>query len=103
MVGVLQNLASVTGDGFVDHQPGDQHIAAVHGCVTVRPIVAVLPPGVAAEYQDLLFDPQTSGGLLVAIAPDATEQALAALQRHGVSARQVGRVFAKRTPLLAVK
>jgi len=54
------------------------------------------------EYRDLLFDPQTSGGLLVAIAPDFADAALAALQRHGVSARQVGRVVAKRLPLLFV-
>jgi len=59
-------------------------------------------PDVAAEYQDLLFDPQTSGGLLVAIDPIAAETALAALQRHGVSARRVGRVVAKRSPLIIV-
>ena len=63
---------------------------------------AAFAPSVAAEYQDLLFDPQTSGGLLVAVAPDATEVALAALERHGVSARRVGRVVSKRSPLLAV-
>jgi selenide, water dikinase len=57
---------------------------------------------VAAEYQDLLFDPQTSGGLLVAIAPEAAETALATLQRHNVFARRVGKVVAKRSPLLAV-
>ena len=63
---------------------------------------ASFAPGIAAEYQDLLFDPQTSGGLLVAIAPESTAAALATLQRHGVAARQVGRVTAKRSPLLAV-
>lgn len=64
---------------------------------------ATFAPTIAAEYQDLLFDPQTSGGLLIAIAPNAAEEALAALQRHGVSARRVGKVVAKRTPLLAVE
>ena len=63
---------------------------------------ASFAPGVAAEYQDLLFDPQTSGGLLVAIASEASETALVSLQRHGVAARRVGRVVAKRSPLLAV-
>jgi selenide,water dikinase len=58
--------------------------------------------GVSREYQDLLFDPQTSGGLLVAIAPVAADAALAALQRHGVSARRVGHVVAKRSPLIFV-
>jgi selenide,water dikinase len=64
---------------------------------------ASFAPSVATEYQDLLFDPQTSGGLLVAIAPEAAETTLASLQRHGVAARRVGRVVAKCSPLLAVR
>jgi selenide, water dikinase len=64
---------------------------------------AAFAPGVAAEYQDLLFDPQTSGGLLVAIAPQAAETALAVLERQGVKTRRVGKVVAKRSPLLAVE
>jgi selenide,water dikinase len=59
--------------------------------------------GVSLEYQNLLFDPQTSGGLLVAISPDAADAALAALLRHGVSASRVGRVIAKRSPLIFVR
>jgi selenide,water dikinase len=58
---------------------------------------------VPAEYRDLLFDPQTSGGLLVSIAGEAAEDALTALRQHGVAARQVGRVVAKRAPLLSVR
>ncbi|MBZ5703196.1 MAG: selenide, water dikinase SelD [Acidobacteriia bacterium] len=58
---------------------------------------------VPQEYRDLLFDPQTSGGLLVAIASEAAEAALTALARHGVSARGVGRVAAKRTPLIFIR
>jgi selenide,water dikinase len=57
---------------------------------------------IAPEYQDLLFDPQTSGGLLVAIAPEAVDAARATLDRHGVSARRVGRVVAKGSPLISV-
>lgn len=57
---------------------------------------------VPAEYQDLLFDPQTSGGFLVAIAPDHVDGALAAFERHGVSARRVGRVLSKSSPLIKV-
>jgi selenide, water dikinase len=63
---------------------------------------AVFDGRIAPEYQDLLFDPQTSGGLLVAIAPEAADAARAALDRHGVSARRVGRVVAKRSPLISV-
>jgi selenide, water dikinase len=57
---------------------------------------------VAPEFQDLLFDPQTSGGLLVAVAPEAAADALTVLQRHGVHARSIGRVVEKRSPLIAV-
>jgi selenide,water dikinase len=64
---------------------------------------AVFAENVAPEFQDLLFDPQTSGGLLVAIAPDAADEALAALLRHGVKARTVGRVIAKQSPLISVR
>jgi selenide, water dikinase len=59
-------------------------------------------PGVPTEYQDLLFDPQTSGGFLVAIAPDHADSALGAFTRHGVSARCVGRVIPKTAPLIKV-
>jgi selenide,water dikinase len=58
---------------------------------------------VPQEYRDLLFDPQTSGGLLISIASDAASEAVAALQRHGITASQVGTVLKKKSPLLYVK
>ncbi len=63
---------------------------------------AVFDPGIAPEYQDLLFDPQTSGGLLIAVAEESAAIVLASLERHGVSARRVGRVVPKRSPLISV-
>jgi selenide,water dikinase len=42
-----------------------------------------LGPGVADWQRDLLCDPQTSGGLLVAVAPDAAEEALALVRAAG--------------------
>jgi selenide,water dikinase len=59
--------------------------------------------GVPQEYRDLLFDPQTSGGLLIAISPESAEAAIAALDRHGVSARRIGKVIPKTNPLLFVR
>jgi selenide,water dikinase len=45
--------------------------------------------------RDLLTDPQTSGGLLIAAAPDRAEDVLALAHRRGfASSRLVGRVRA---------
>lgn len=57
---------------------------------------------VPKEYRDLLFDPQTSGGLLIAIAADAAAAALTALHRHRAEASLVGKVVHKKSPLIRV-
>ena len=57
---------------------------------------------VPQEYRDLFFDPQTSGGLLIAISPESAEAAISGLDRHGVSARRIGKVIPKTNPLLFV-
>jgi selenide,water dikinase len=57
---------------------------------------------VPEEIRALLYDPQTSGGLLVSIAPGAAEAALAALQARDIPARMIGEVLAKRSPLIQV-
>ncbi len=58
--------------------------------------------GVAEEFRNLLFDPQTSGGLLVVMAREAADAALAALAKRGVPARSIGQVLPKRSPLIQV-
>jgi selenide,water dikinase len=57
---------------------------------------------VPQEYRELLFDPQTSGGLLIAISPEAAEAAISALVCHGVSAGRIGKVITKTKPLLFI-
>jgi selenide,water dikinase len=57
---------------------------------------------VPEENRALLFDPQTSGGLLVAISPDAADAAVDALRRHQVTAAKIGRVLPKGASLLSV-
>ena len=67
----------------------------LEGCVTVA-------SSVPKEYEALLYDPQTSGGLLAAVAPDAADAAVAACERHGVSARIIGEITSKQSPLIGV-
>ncbi len=47
---------------------------------------------VPGPLQDVLYDPQTSGGLLFTVAPDGAAQVLEALQRAGVAAVRIGEV-----------
>lgn len=58
--------------------------------------------GVPEEYRALLFDPQTSGGLLAAITPEAADLALEILQQQGITAARIGRVLPKGASLLSV-
>ncbi len=51
-----------------------------------------LGPGVPAERVTLAFDPQTSGGLLAAVSPDALAAVQAAFADAGVESWRVGRV-----------
>jgi selenide,water dikinase len=57
---------------------------------------------VPEEYRAVLFDPQTSGGLLIAISPETEQLALECLQNHGVNAARIGRVLNKTSRLLHV-
>jgi selenide,water dikinase len=49
---------------------------------------------IVPEHLDLLADPQTSGGLLLAVAPDKAEALLNALRTRGSGAWRIGRVAA---------
>jgi selenide,water dikinase len=53
-------------------------------------------PNVERVLQDVLFDPQTSGGLLICVAPEKAEDLLTALKAKGIgSAAIVGEVIAE--------
>ena len=52
--------------------------------------------------QDLLFDPQTSGGLLLAAAPEDASALEAELQAAGLPAKIVGTIGEKQTPEITV-
>ncbi len=57
---------------------------------------------VAQDLLTLLFDPQTAGGLLIAIAAGDAERLLMALQNAGVEAVEIGEAVPRQKPLIAV-
>lgn len=63
---------------------------------------AAFGPNVAKEFQALMFDPQTSGGLLASINDEVTIAALTALKRRGIVAQVIGEVVAKKSPLIEI-
>jgi selenide,water dikinase len=53
-----------------------------------------LTDSIDARVLQLLYDPQTSGGLLVAVAPGSAAEAVQVLERAGVGAHEVGGIEA---------
>jgi len=68
-----------------------------------RSCMVEVDPGVAPEKVDLLFDPQTSGGLLLALPREEVRAYEEALEKRGGKAVPVGRAFKPEDPLRAGK
>ncbi len=73
-----------------------RNIEFIAGCVEFS-------NGVAEEVRTLLFDPQTSGGLLLSVAPEDAPRLLSALRERNVPAREIGEVVEKTKPLILVR
>jgi selenide, water dikinase len=59
--------------------------------------------GVPDDTRALLFDPQTSGGLLIAVSKTHAPALVAALQQRSIPASQIGEATAKHSPLINVE
>jgi selenide,water dikinase len=81
--------------GFI---PGGlkRNIEFIAGCVEFA-------DGIAEELRNLLFDPQTSGGLLFSVEACESANLVIALAERGVPAREVGEVREKAHPLIGVR
>ncbi|MHA7876899.1 selenide, water dikinase SelD [Roseivivax sp.] len=111
-LGEARAMTDVTGFGLIGHAV---NIAAASGCGLRLELASVpLMPGAEALAQAghhsslyrenrraaphlpesprhaLLFDPQTAGGMLAALPPEATGPALAALREAGYPAEEIG-------------
>jgi len=127
--GVVHACTDITGFGLVGHA---SEMAAASGCTLeieasrVPIIDGALPlvrdnipgggrtnrdhfaagvsvaPGVQPDVLDLLYDPQTSGGLLAAVAPAHADAIVRALSSASVSAALIGRVIPLSTGRISV-
>ena len=60
-------------------------------------------PSVPADIRTLLFDPQTAGGLLIAVSPEDTDALKRALQDAGVPAVEIGEAQAIAKPQITIR
>lgn len=127
--GVVHACTDITGFGLIGHA---SEMAAASGCSIeiesnrvplldgVRELVRGNIPGggrtnrehfgtavrvaeaVDGNVLDLLYDPQTSGGLLLAASPSAGEPLLLELRKAGVAAVRMGRAIAGESALVVV-
>jgi len=94
-VDFLPRARELAKEGFL---PGGlkRNLEFIGGCVEFA-------PGVPEEVKNLLFDPQTSGGLLLSVARNDSALLLESLRAKGVRAQQVGEVIEKTHPLVRVR
>ncbi len=58
--------------------------------------------GIPEELRTILFDPQTAGGLLIAVAPEHSPDLIRSLKAAGVPAVEIGEILPMSKPLIAV-
>jgi selenide, water dikinase len=58
--------------------------------------------GISEDLQAVLFDPQTAGGLLIAVAPESTPRLIRDLKAARVPAVEIGEVLLQTKPLIAI-
>jgi selenide, water dikinase len=91
----LPEALGYSREGFL---PGGlkRNVEFMAGCVEFA-------DGVPEETRNLLFDPQTSGGLLLAVERRDAPQLVQALGERNIPAQEVGEVVEKARPLIRVQ
>lgn len=94
-VGILPEALDYAGAGFLPGGLG-RNVEFISGCVDFG-------EGVSKETRNLLYDPQTSGGLLLSVEADDAPPLILALKRAGIPAEEIGEVVGKRHPLIRIE
>ncbi|HBX5344497.1 TPA: selenide, water dikinase SelD, partial [Klebsiella pneumoniae] len=103
------DLRAVIDYQAVPKLPGVEHYIA-EGCVpggTGRNFASYghLVGEMSAAWRDLLCDPQTSGGLLLAVRGEAQSAVQAIAERHGISLNAIGELYPQQAgqPMIEVR
>jgi selenide, water dikinase len=91
----LPEVIDYSREGFL---PGGlkRNVEFIAGCVE-------FPKSLPEEIRNLLFDPQTSGGLLLSVDASDTPELVAALRQKGIPVQPIGQVVEKTEPLILVR
>ena len=91
----LPGAVDYSRQGFI---PGGlkRNIEFIAGCVEFA-------NGISEEVRNLLFDPQTSGGMLFSADAHESANLVKSLAERGVGAQEIGEVMAKTHPLILVR
>lgn len=94
-IDLLPGALEYARQGFL---PGGlkRNIEFIAGCVEFA-------DGISEEVRNLLFDPQTSGGMLFSVEARESENLVKSLAERGVAAQEIGEVLAKTHPLILVR
>ena len=94
-VDFLPEAIEYSRQGFL---PGGlkRNLEFVSGCVEFA-------NGIPEEVSNLLYDPQTSGGLLLAVGSEHAPKLLQALRDRRIPAQEIGEVVEKTKPLILVR
>jgi len=94
-VELLPEAVDYSREGFL---PGGlkRNIEFIAGCVEFA-------DSIPEEIRNVLFDPQTSGGLLFSVAAADAPGMTAALREGGISAQEIGHVVEKTKPTIRVR
>lgn len=85
--------------GAIEYSQAGAHSGGLNNNRDFVESCVIMPPGIPAEIQALLYDPQTSGGLLISLADD---QAKLLLEQRP-EAYVIGRVTARQAKPIEVK
>jgi selenide, water dikinase len=91
----LREAVGYSREGFL---PGglQRNIDFIAGCVDIT-------NGIPDEIRNLLFDPQTSGGLLLSLGAAEAADLIRSLRVQDIPAQEIGEVVEKRNPLILVR